>query len=127
MATEGPISTQEMGEFSGDWSGDEQLWWRPTKAGSRITLRLNAPETRTYELLGYFTTARDYGNVRLLLNGKEVGAFKGYTQEVRPSGPVAFGRQSLQSGANELVVEVTGKEAASTGYLVGIDGFVLKP
>ena len=128
-ATEGNIEEQDMSVFEGDWSGLSQLWWLPTRAGSRLTFSLPAPEAREYEIVGYFTTARDYGDIRVSVNGTPLqpGTFRGYTTEVRRSGPVSLGRARLKAGANEVTVEVTGKDARSEGYLVGIDGFLLRP
>lgn len=127
-ATEGTISIQDMSVWIGDWSNLSQLWWLPTRVGSRLTLSVSAPEAKEYELIGYFTRARDYGNARLTANGQALQpVLNGYAADVTPSGPISFGRVSLKPGANEILIEVIGKEEKSEGYLVGIDGFVLKP
>jgi hypothetical protein len=126
-ATEGQVTAQEMGDFAGQWSGLAQLWWRPAKPGARLTLTLNAPESKEYELAGYFTRAPDYGDVRPTVNGQPLATVGGYSPDVAPSGPVSFGRVPMKAGANEIILEVVGKNEQSTGYLVGIDGFVLKP
>ncbi len=128
-ATEGPVEFQDMTPFTGTWSGLGQLWWQPTTVGARLTLSLNAPETREYELLGYFTRANDYGDIRLSVNGQAVGPIvRGFNDPaVAPTGAVSFGRVPMRAGANQVVVEVVGKNARSQGYLVGIDGFMLRP
>jgi hypothetical protein len=128
-ATAGEIDVQAMEPFEGTWSGEAQLWWLPQEPGARLTLQLNAPASREYALIGYFTQAPDYGDVRIRVNG---GAplpttVKGYSVGVRPTGPVSLGRVKLNAGANRIELEVIGKDTHSTGYLVGIDGFVLKP
>lgn len=55
----------------------------------------------------------------------------GYGPAVEQSGPVSFGVVMLEEGRNDLVVELLGKDARaagySDGYLVGIDGFLLRP
>ena len=127
-ATGGRVEAQDMGGFAGDWSGLSQLWWHPTRAGERLTLTVNAPAAREYEIVGHFTRARDYGNVRVRVNGRALpNVFTGYGPDVVPSGPVSLGRAPLRAGANEVVLEVAGKDTRSTGYLVGLDGFVLRP
>jgi hypothetical protein len=127
-ATAGEIETQELWDHDGEWSGMEQLWWRPAKAGERLTLTLNAPEAKEYELVGHFTRATDYGNFRVLVNGQPLGpTVEGYAGRVRPSDPVSLGRVPLKAGANELVIEVTGKDERAKNHYVGIDGFLLKP
>lgn len=126
-ATEGPLETQDMESFSGEWSGLSQLWWRPTQVGAKLAFTLNAPEAKTYELVGYFTGASDYGNLRFSVNGQAAGEFAGFAPVVSRIGPVSLGRVPLKAGANSVTVEVTGKDARSSGYLAGIDGFLLKP
>ncbi len=127
-ATAGEVSVQEMYDHEGEWSGMEQLWWRPGKPGEKLTVTLNAPDREEYELVGHFTRAGDYGNFKVAVNGQALAmAFEGYADRVRPSGPVSFGRVALNAGANEVVLEVTGKDDRSKNHFVGIDGFVLKP
>ena len=129
-ATSGTISAQNMGQddYEGRWSGDSQLFWQATTPHARLTLTLNASEAKEYELIGYFTQARDYGDLTIRVNGATVGAVvKGYAPVVRATGPVSPGRVSLQAGANKIELELVGKDARSSGYFAGVDGFVLKP
>ena len=127
-ATSGSISSQGMTAFNGQWSDEEQLWWQPARAGERLTLTLNAPTAGEYELVGYFTRADDYGDARLIVNGRPLAQIaRGYATAVSPTGPVSFGRVPMRAGANEVVVEVAGKDPLSKGFLIGVDGFVLKP
>lgn len=132
--TAGELRLQDMGGFepdSGRWSGGTQLWWVLSRPGARLTLDLRAPAAGTYELVGYFTRAQDYGDVRLSANGRVLSPIvRGYSPTVDPTGPVSFGRASLRAGSNTLTVEIVGKDARSRGYsdgyLVGIDGFVIR-
>lgn len=129
-ATGGELSVQDMDVFAGSWGGDAQLWWVRARPGDRLTLPLVAPAAGTYELIGFFTRAQDYGIVRLLVNGQPVGPLMdGYAPRVEPTGPLSFGNVTLREGTNELVVELLGKDARSAGYsdgyLVGIDGLLL--
>lgn len=124
---DGNVQVQDMEPWQGTWSDFQQLWWLPTKEGSRLTLTVNAPQAREYELVGYFTRAKDYGDVRVIVNGQTLETIvKGYSEEVVPTGAISLGRVTLKEGANEIVLEVAGKDAKSAGYLVGLDGFVLK-
>jgi hypothetical protein len=133
-ATAGTVRTQDMADFETDsawWSGSAQLWWVEAGPGARLTLPLRAPSAGTYELLGVFTRAQDYGNVRLTVNGRVLEPIvRGYAPRVARTEPISFGRVTLRRGVNELVVEIVGKEPQaqgySDGYLVGIDGFILR-
>jgi hypothetical protein len=127
--TTGDLSTQDMAAYDGTWSGDTQLWWLPRAPGAHLTLTIDSPTAQTCHLIGYFTRARDYGNLRLSVNGGPAftTTVSGYSQEVSATGPIDFGPVTLNAGANKLDIEVYGKDARSTNYLVGIDGFVLKP
>lgn len=132
-ATAGELRVQDMGPFESDtatWSQSKQLWWVLASPGARMTLTLDAPESRTYELVGRFTRASNYGNVRLSVNGQRLSpVVEGYAPTVVPV-EVSFGRVALRRGANELSFEISGKDERSQGwsegYLVGIDGFLLK-
>ena len=132
--TAGELRLQDMGGFepdSGRWSGGTQLWWVLSRPGARLTLDLRAPTAGTYDLVGYFTRAQDYGDVRLSVNGRALSPIvRGYSPTVDPTGPISFARVPLRAGSNTMTVEIVGKDARSRGYsdgyLVGIDGFVIR-
>jgi hypothetical protein len=132
--TAGEVRVQDMAGFEADstrWSGGTQLWWVLSKPGARLTLQLPAPAAGTYELIGYFTRAQDYGDVRLSVNGRALSPIvRGYSPTVEPTGPISFGRVSLRTGANAVTAEIVGKDVRaqgySNGYLVGIDAFMIR-
>jgi hypothetical protein len=132
--TGGKLQVQDMGFYesrSTSWSNGQHLWWVEAAPGARLTLPLRAPAAGSYELLGVFTRAQDYGNVRLSINGRALSPeLTGYSPQVAPTEPISFGRVALRAGVNNLIIEIVGKEPASqgysNGYLVGIDGFMLR-
>lgn len=130
-ATGGEVRIQDMTTFNGKWGAGAQLWWLFARPGDRLTVPLEAPVAGQFELIGFFTRAPDYGIIRLHVNGKPLEPLMdGYASRVEPTGPVSFGSVQLRKGANELVVELVGKDERSegyaNGYLVGIDGFLLR-
>ena len=133
-ATAGDIRVQDMSPFetaTATWSDAAQLWWVESRRGAEMTLQLEAPAAGTYELIGRFTRASNYGNVRLTLNGRELAPIiEGYGPVVEPV-LISFGRQQFRKGGNEIKLTIVGKDDRSqgwsNGYLVGIDGFMLLP
>jgi arylsulfatase A len=130
--TGGSLRVQDMSGFDGEWSGAAQLWWVEAVPGNRLTLPLQVPSAGPYELIGFFTRAGDYGIIRLQVDGRVLRPLvDGYAAGVEPSGAISFGPVELPSGTVEVVVELLGKDARSAGYsdgyLVGIDGFTLRP
>ena len=99
--------------------------------GEQLEIPLTVEKGGDYELIGFFTRANDYGIFQLSVNGNSVGELiDGFSPDVEPSGPISFGRLDLNSGTNQLVVKLLGKDSRSAGfsdgYLVGIDGFYLR-
>jgi hypothetical protein len=125
-ASRGNVGIQSMEEFEGDWSGDAQLLWRAVAPGDHLTLFLHADVAGEYEIVGYFTQSTDYGDVRVLYKGKPLAVVAGYSDEVRASGPISFGRVTLERGDNPVLLEIAGKDSRSGGYAVGVDGFRLE-
>lgn len=133
-ATAGRVEVQDMSSFESDsasWSDARQLWWVGASPGARLTLGLRAPAAGTYELVGQFTRAPDYGDVRVHVNGAaREPVVRGYAPAVGATGPISFGRVALRAGVNEVMLELVGKDPRSrgygNGYLVGIDGFLLR-
>ncbi|MES2460748.1 MAG: glycoside hydrolase family 172 protein, partial [Armatimonadota bacterium] len=68
-ATQGKFEVQTMESFSGTWSGEAHLWWKPEAPGARLTVTVSAPAAGSYDLVGYFTQAPDYGDIKIRLNG----------------------------------------------------------
>lgn len=127
-ATSGSVSEQEMTVFGNRWSEDAHLWWQPARTGETLTVQLPAPSDGQYNVTGYFTKGPDYGTVEIRLGDQVlVPSLSFYDASVVPSGPVSLGTVALKAGDNALTVRVTGRDASSSGYLVGIDAFVLRP
>ena len=128
VASQGPVSAQDMGEFRGEWSGAAQMWWRPTRSGATLELTLAAPADGAYDITGYFTRARDYGKLKFFIDGKAFGPeIDLFAPEVTPVGPLNMGRIALRQGRNRLLLTVSGKNERSANYSVGLDAMVLKP
>ncbi len=129
--TGGSLRVQDMSTFKGIWGGNAQLWWVEASPGDRLILPLEVPGNGTYDLAGFFTRARDYGIIQIHVNGQPVGELvDGYAPSVEPTDRISFGRVTLKKGVNEVMIELVGKDVRSAGYsggyLVGVDGFLLR-
>ena len=92
--------------------------------------RWNCPSgaNGTYNLVVYYTTAKDYGIVQALVDGKPVGSPTDcFTQDVKAKGRVQLGALDLTAGTHRITFRVTGKNAASSNYAVGVDAIGLEP
>jgi len=120
-----PLSPQDMTPFSGMWNNNEQLFFRPDSVGDYFVIELPVEKSGTYEIIGYFTKAPDYGIFKTYIDGKEIGKpFDGFYSTVVPSGAVNLGRMRLEAGKHMIKFEVVGKNKASTGYFIGVDCLV---
>jgi hypothetical protein len=126
--SDGVVYAQDMSMFGTGWSGDSQLFWNGNTAGSALTFILPVPQAGAYNVVGYFTKAKDYGKVQLRLGAANIGPeLNLYGPEVVPSGPISLGQVTLPSGTATIIVKVTGKDAASSNYFFGLDALVLTP
>lgn len=108
------------------WSHDAQLFCGASLRGS-VTLALPVASRRHARLVLYATQAPDFGVVQVSLDGGRIGPpFDGYAPLVLPSGPSFLGVVDLLPGSHRLNFEVTGKNAASSGYNFGIDCIALE-
>ncbi len=125
---DGDVSTQGMAEFGSGWSGDAQLWLTGNKKGAEVSVELPVQKAGRFTLVGYYTTAGDYGTVQCLVDGKEVGAPTDcYSTGVLPKGRTVLGEVELSAGAHRITFRAVDKNAASSNYLIGIDAIGVEP
>lgn len=118
---------EDMSEHGPDWGGLQQLKVL-TKKDDRFTLNMSLPfagENR-YSADVYFTKGPDYGNVEIFNQGKKAGKIYGYYRYVVPGGKITLNNLQAVNGELPLQFIMTGKDKVSSGYMVGIDAFVLK-
>lgn len=127
--TAGNARAQDMTEFDGNWSNNNQLWWTGAKPGDTLDLKLSVPSTDFYTISIALTKARDYGIVQFFIDGQKLtDAIDLYNPEVKPTGPVQIGSQSLSAGEHLLTVKIIGANPnAIPAYMFGLDYLKLKP
>lgn len=122
------------------WSKDVILFEAAGK-GSRLEVPFDVPADGDYELSTELAQASDYGVYTVLLDGKppvspqlehEPGAdvrpqteFDGYAYETYVGAAYQVGWPRLTRGSHTLTYVCLGKNAASSGYNLGVDDIVL--
>ncbi|MGI4787803.1 MAG: DUF2961 domain-containing protein [Janthinobacterium lividum] len=123
--TSGVAENQWLGA---GWSSENQLWWRGAAAGDTLTASVTPPAAGTYELYGFLTKARDYGQVSVRINGTPVGGIQDcYAPALTRPAATDIGPVTLPAGPSTLIVTIAGKNSAATGTLFGLDCLVFNP
>jgi hypothetical protein len=104
-----------------NWSGGAQLWIHGTKAGDKVVLEFAVPTAGSYKMATVLTKAADYGIADLSIDGNKVASFDGYVAAGVSTQTVDLGNATLAAGKHQLAIELTGKNPAAIGYLVGLD------
>lgn len=121
-------ATQSMTRFGKSWSNNAQLYWNP-KGKESLWLHFSVPREGNYQVVAYFTKARDYGKFKVYVNEKRAGkTFDGYHANVIHAGKFHLGTVRLKKdGGNVIRLKITGKNSKSTGYMLGLDRIELTP
>jgi D-arabinan exo alpha-(1,3)/(1,5)-arabinofuranosidase (non-reducing end) len=122
------------------WSKDVILF-EGQKEGSKLEIPFDVDEDGDYELYTQLAQASDYGIYTVLLDGKppaapvlehEPGAdvrpqtqFDGYAPETYVGMDYQIGWPRLSKGRHTLTFLCLGKNAASSGYNLGVDDIIL--
>jgi hypothetical protein len=120
-----------MSAFRKDrWSGGTQLFWSGGKRGERLELTIDVKAKGKYAIACAFTMARDYGIVRVHLDGAALGEpIDLYNfPDVISSGALTLGATTLDAGQHRLTLEIAGANAAAVGGdKLGLDYLRLTP
>jgi hypothetical protein len=118
----GRASLQSMASFTGQWRGDDQIFFELGRTGGELALALATDEAALVDLTLRLTGAPDYGDVRIEVEpaGRSAKASL-YRAEVTPI-DLALGPVVLPKGDSLLRIKIAGKDRRSKGYHVGLDG-----
>lgn len=120
-------SVQDMAEFGPEWSGMKQLKIDIEKPGETSDIQIPDAYEHEYNLDIYATKGPGYGNYDVYINDEKVGEFNGYNEEVYPGGKIQLENIKPSGETLKIVFQSTGKDDKSSGYSIGIDGFLLTP
>jgi hypothetical protein len=120
---------QDMSPF-GDtprWNKNKQLF-SSAQPNSVIGFAVSVGTAGKYALNLYATLAPDFKTIQTRVDGHPFGApIDLYAPLVLPSGGISMGTIDLTAGTHDLSFRVVGKNAASTGYSLGLDAYTLTP
>jgi hypothetical protein len=119
------------------WHDTKQLFFNNTTSGNSFTITFNAPDSGYWHLGANLTTASDYGQYRVDLDGAASGPgygigntnslpFDGYTPIVSLH-YLDLGTPYLLAGSHTLTFTATGKNSSSSNYRFGLDYLALSP
>jgi hypothetical protein len=113
-------------ELTGEsWGGGKALFCRAVKGG-HISFRVPVPAGGRYRMELYAAYGPDYGNLRVLLDGRVVKReIRAWAPLVTPSGIIVLGASRLSQGAHTLRIEIGAKQAASHGHNLALDALRL--
>jgi putative membrane-bound dehydrogenase-like protein len=120
--TGGQVRAQNMGGFGPHWSADSQLWWTGAKPGDTLTLILPDIPPGSREVVLYTTTAKDYSQARILINGA-IQEADWFSEKVLHSEPLVFENIPVSPAEPlKITIEITGANpAALPRFMVGLD------
>lgn len=128
--TGGHVLAQELAaEGDRRWDGDKQLWWIDAKVGDRLAIEFNVAADGQYDVVADFTKARDYGIVKVLIDGDIATAeLDLFATELGKTGEQVLTNRSLASGKHALEFEIIGTNKDAVPKLMfGLDYFELRP
>jgi hypothetical protein len=114
------------------WYGNQQLFFSNTTQNDTFTVGFNVPDSGTWQLGTDMTTASDYGQLGIELDGSTYLAntsatpWDGYSSAVSMH-YLGLGTPYLTTGAHTLTFTAVSKNSASSNYRAGLDYLELNP
>jgi len=122
------VTVQDMTPWNGGtgWGGQHQLFVGGEQVGDWFQLVFPVVVTGSYVVQVTMTAAPDFANVKIAVDGVDVGGFGLYNPDVVPAGPIPLGLFTLDSGVlHSIRFTVVSKDPQSTGYKFGIDQIIV--
>ncbi len=118
---------ESTSQYGPEWSGLKHLKIASPQKNEIFTMEIRDLKEISYTIDTYFTQGPDYGQVDIFCDGKKVGKFDGYKEEIYPGGKVHLGNLVVNNGSINLKFITSGKNEKSSGTDIGIDCFVMNP
>jgi hypothetical protein len=109
------------------WSNGAVLSWYPSEQNAELVLQVPCRADGVYHLVARMVCGPDAGTFQFSLDGKAAGGpVDLYSPALAPR-EVSLGTFDLKAGLFPVSLRITGRNPASTGSVIGIDAFLLKP
>jgi hypothetical protein len=113
---------QDLKKYRGSWNQENHLFFRGTKVGDVVELRIPTTSSTVENLVLFATKGPDYGTIKVSVNDTPVGdEVDLFAAQPTSSGAIELGTFDPVKGAHVFKIEVVGKNPASTGAFFGID------
>ncbi len=107
--------------------GEQLRFIGTAKTGETMTITMEIPETRNYELIVEYLMAYSYGISQLALDGKPIGKpYNGYSPEIEFDLPLSYGRVDLTKGTHTLTLTTIDRDPRATTNNQSIRAIYLK-
>ncbi len=116
----------DMSDFGPEWGGNKQVVIE-ARDKSSFGLDLNGLREAVYDMNIYYSKGPDYGNADIFVNNVKAGTISGYSPHTMPNGKVTLSGLETLTGSVDIQFVVTGKNASSNGYYIGLDGISMEP
>ncbi len=118
--TGGTTEIQNLPQYN--WSGNRQLWWRHANEKDKLVVEFPIEQSGDYDVTLGITKARDYGVVRIAINGEtKIDSLDGYNGSVIAA-DVKLPTCRLRQGTNRLEVTILGAHPqAVKSHMFGLD------
>jgi len=116
----------DMSDYGPEWGENKQIVIEAHDKSS-FGLDINGLKESVYDLNLYHSKGPEYGNADIYVNNVKAGTIYGYSPYILPSGEVTLKDLKTLTGSVDIRFVVTGKDALSKGYLIGLDGVSMEP
>ena len=116
----------DMSDYGPEWGENKQILIESHDKSS-FGLDINGLKESVYDMNLYYSKGPDYGNADIYVNNVKAGSIIGYSPHILPSGKVTLTNLKNEGQSIDFRFIVTGKDALSKGYSLGLDGVSMEP
>lgn len=118
----------DMSEFGPEWGDNRQILIEALDK-STFGLIINGLKEVQYDITLYYTLGPENGNADIFVNDQKTGEIRGYSPNTLPVGKTTLSGLQHVTGLNSIDIKfvITGKDPASRGFNIGLDGLRVTP